>query len=837
MKQTNFLKKTLLLAALMAGVSTAWAEAVDIVKWAANKTWEQASYDEGNKIYYYQTSASEMASNVLAEHTFSEATPYYRPTAKADGINATDCYLSLHGNSSKKWYTQKQYNDGAFRFYLNQTEFTDYMSTANHYNYCEFKFPATGYKNVAFTCKVSGSNSNSMPIYVVVSIDGGTTWLDAGQFTSGTAYNNWGDGSFNLGVDNESDVRVRLVIGYNASANSDIYMKDIFVTGEAYNSETIYTLTSTVNNASYGRIMAVPTGNKYVSGTNVTVTAKPNAGYAFTKWVDPANESTTISTENPYTINDISANTNLKAIFSSANYYTLTTNTNLPWAGTITRSPSADSYVEGSTVTLTASANEGFTFVNWSTGANTTSINVTMNEAKNITANYIKNTYAHGATNAILAKWTFDGSYSVSDGTGTEKIYMPTGGNFTPVGEISTTYGTTIPTIRPDYCVGSYSDYAMTLKCDDDKNWSLGQFFNTSSNYCLFFNNDNATEWTVSDYTDPAKYNNKNYFEASFPTTDFESMKINFSPCANNESTHMTYGVVYSLDGSTWTSLGTVRTDENNDGTGGNGWNNFYDREISLPAAANHQDKVYVRIIRYSTSEQNQDNKIKYFTVKGTVKYKVALNENTNYTPVAKTADVTLTRTINADKWSTIVLPFALTAEQVTSTFGTNVKVAQFTAKDENTVTMSSVTVMNANEPYMIKVTGSEYTSPVAINGVTIVTGDKFVRHDNFTFQGVYASGTIPNGAYFVKNNQLYVSNGSSTIKPFRAYFTSDAGYAHDLTLVFDDNGDVTSICTLKADGTIETIAEGKVYDLQGRHIAQPTKGLYIVNGKKVVIK
>ena len=460
-----------------------------------------------------------------------------------------------------------------------------------------------------------------------------------------------------------------------------------------------------------------------------------------------------------------------------------------------------------------------------------------MNEAKNITANYIKNTYAHGATNAILAKWTFDGSYSVSDGTGTEKIYMPTGGNFTPVGEISTTYGTTIPTIRPDYCVGSYSDYAMTLKCDDDKNWSLGQFFNTSSNYCLFFNNDNATEWTVSDYTDPAKYNNKNYFEASFPTTDFESMKINFSPCANNESTHMTYGVVYSLDGSTWTSLGTVRTDENNDGTGGNGWNNFYDREISLPAAANHQDKVYVRIIRYSTSEQNQDNKIKYFTVKGTVKYKVALNENTNYTPVAKTADVTLTRTINADKWSTIVLPFALTAEQVTSTFGTNVKVAQFTAKDENTVTMSSVTVMNANEPYMIKVTGSEYTSPVAINGVTIVTGDKFVRHDNFTFQGVYASGTIPNGAYFVKNNQLYVSNGSSTIKPFRAYFTSDAGYAHDLTLVFDDNGDVTSICTLKADGTIETIAEGKVYDLQGRHIAQPTKGLYIVNGKKVVIK
>ena len=34
-----------------------------------------------------------------------------------------------------------------------------------------------------------------------------------------------------------------------------------------------------------------------------------------------------------------------------------------------------------------------------------------------------------------------------------------------------------------------------------------------------------------------------------------------------------------------------------------------------------------------------------------------------------------------------------------------------------------------------------------------------------------------------------------------------------------------------------EEFATAQYYDLQGRHVAQPTKGLYIVNGKKVVVK
>jgi hypothetical protein len=54
------------------------------------------------------------------------------------------------------------------------------------------------------------------------------------------------------------------------------------------------------------------------------------------------------------------------------------------------------------------------------------------------------------------------------------------------------------------------------------------------------------------------------------------------------------------------------------------------------------------------------------------------------------------------------------------------------------------------------------------------------------------------------------------------------------LEIVLDDE-DVTAIECVAKDQ--HSIANGQFFDLQGRKVAQPTKGLYIVNGKKVVIK
>ena len=79
--------------------------------------------------------------------------------------------------------------------------------------------------------------------------------------------------------------------------------------------------------------------------------------------------------------------------------------------------------------------------------------------------------------------------------------------------------------------------------------------------------------------------------------------------------------------------------------------------------------------------------------------------------------------------------------------------------------------------------------------------------------------------------------NESSYIKGFRAYFRlkDEAATARAFRIDFGD-GDVTGISTISADSKATT--SDATYTLDGRRISQPAqKGVYIQNGKKVIIK
>ncbi len=218
----------------------------------------------------------------------------------------------------------------------------------------------------------------------------------------------------------------------------------------------------------------------------------------------------------------------------------------------------------------------------------------------------------------------------------------------------------------------------------------------------------------------------------------------------------------------------------------------------------------------------------------------VAMNENNDYTPVAaEDVNVVLTRSITAGKWATIVLPFALTSSQMTSAFGENVQVAELT--DESTADIlkfSTVTAMSANKPYAIKVSSSDsYSGSAAISGVTIAEAAPTQSLTRWDFVGTYASGNIPQGSYFFSDNQLWIAlDGTNTIKPFRAYFTPKVAGARELKFVIDGDG-TSSIGTVMTDGTLETTAEGTVYNLSGQRVNKPAKGLCVINGKKMIIK
>jgi hypothetical protein len=69
--------------------------------------------------------------------------------------------------------------------------------------------------------------------------------------------------------------------------------------------------------------------------------------------------------------------------------------------------------------------------------------------------------------------------------------------------------------------------------------------------------------------------------------------------------------------------------------------------------------------------------------------------------------------------------------------------------------------------------------------------------------------------------------------KAFLETATALAQNARVLTIVFDDE-ETTGISSMH---NAQCIMHNEVFDLQGRKVAQPTKGLYIMNGKKVVIK
>ncbi len=183
---------------------------------------------------------------------------------------------------------------------------------------------------------------------------------------------------------------------------------------------------------------------------------------------------------------------------------------------------------------------------------------------------------------------------------------------------------------------------------------------------------------------------------------------------------------------------------------------------------------------------------------------------------------VELTRAITADKWATIVLPFAMTAAQLKAAFGENVKVAELTSGTESKLNFSYVTAIEANKPYAIKVAAEDsYSGSATIDGVTVADATPTQGVDNWNFVGVYDVNVyMPVGSYFFKDNQIkkVVSENTNKIKPFRAYFAYSGTNTQD-AIDFSFDGDPTAIETLSEDD------------------AKQIEGKFIVDGQLVVAK
>ena len=190
---------------------------------------------------------------------------------------------------------------------------------------------------------------------------------------------------------------------------------------------------------------------------------------------------------------------------------------------------------------------------------------------------------------------------------------------------------------------------------------------------------------------------------------------------------------------------------------------------------------------------------------------------------------VKIERTLTANNWATAVYPFAVS--------GVN-KIAVLDSYDATTgqLNFKSASSSTANKPFLMR--SNADLSEISLNNVNVeaINNDPSATASELHFIGSYAETEITKDQknYVLKDNTIYpIGENPATINPYRAYFQVDQeGEARALTLFID--GEVTGISELVK---MNNEQHGQVYDLQGRKVEKTAKGLYIKNGKNVVVK
>ena len=183
--------------------------------------------------------------------------------------------------------------------------------------------------------------------------------------------------------------------------------------------------------------------------------------------------------------------------------------------------------------------------------------------------------------------------------------------------------------------------------------------------------------------------------------------------------------------------------------------------------------------------------------------------------------------TIASSGWSTMTTPAGLDFSNATP--------AGLTAYIASSVSGSGVTLTSVNEAagaegVMLKGTAGEtYSIPIKEAATTTGTNKLSAAYSE--------TPADANKIYILKDGKFcLVNTGGTKVPAGKAYLLASEvpSGAHDLTINFGSNGDVTGISDMK---TMRNVENEKFYNLAGQLVAQPAKGLYITNGRKVVLK
>ena len=205
------------------------------------------------------------------------------------------------------------------------------------------------------------------------------------------------------------------------------------------------------------------------------------------------------------------------------------------------------------------------------------------------------------------------------------------------------------------------------------------------------------------------------------------------------------------------------------------------------------------------------------------------------YSPVA----VSVSTTLDASGYATLASAYPLDVTTANMTASTGTVTAYKAAVSGTAVSFTALDqTIPENTGILLKGdANATVTIPVVASGTAVTenaflvnnTGATFTGDDDYYYFAMKKDAATLTFAKFEPSTLAFPAN-KAYLKVAKTNF---AGGAPSLIAIFD-GGQTTGIDAVKGS---ELTVDGEYYNLAGQRVAQPTKGLYIVNGKKVVVK
>ena len=219
-----------------------------------------------------------------------------------------------------------------------------------------------------------------------------------------------------------------------------------------------------------------------------------------------------------------------------------------------------------------------------------------------------------------------------------------------------------------------------------------------------------------------------------------------------------------------------------------------------------------------------------FFFTDGASQYKPTDTYSVGYYSSADKA--TYARMFTTGKLCTVVLPFALSAD-VAAAKG---KFYQITSIKNGYIFGNEVSAPQAYIPYMFMPSNNPWLTNIEVSELPAFALNSVTTAEGYTMEFVAEPTTLTSGGeydYYGFADGKFVKAAVATANPFRAYIKVPHAANAPATLQWLGD-EATGISDYKAeDGS----AKKEVFDLQGRRVENPVRGIYIINGKKAVVK